>query len=198
MRKWLVIVWLAMIFSGIGALFYYNELIYLLPTPVPKNYRPIGRGKVIQLGPRYAGNSRKPVFLHFFNPDCPCSRFNIAQFKKLAVQYSTRVNFFVVVMSKKGYTAEEIKDKYGLNVPVIFDQPIATACGVYATPQAVIIDAQHKLFYRGNYNSSRYCTDEKTSYARLALNGLLSAHTRMVFNPLSQRAYGCSLPNCTN
>lgn len=184
------------LFYAVGALFWYNEWVYHLPTPVPENYKPIGQGKLISLNGKFAADRSKPLFLHFFNPDCPCSRFNVSNFKSLVKQYGRQVNFAIVVMSNKQFTAKEIQNKFDLNVPVLFDASIATSCGVYSTPQAVLLDTEHKLYYRGNYNSSRYCTDEKTSYAKIAIAGLLHDHTTITFNHLALTAYGCRLPNC--
>jgi len=196
MRKLVVAVWLIILFSGVGALFWYNEIIYHLPTPVPANYKPVNNGTIINLGSDFNAWQGKPVFLHFFNPDCPCSRFNIANFRSLVKQFGDQVKFVVVVINNKRYTAKAIQDKFDLDVPVSFDASLAVACGVYSTPQAALLDAQHTLYYRGNYNQSRYCTDEKTSYAKIALNGLLHDHARLVFSQLALRSYGCSLPDC--
>jgi hypothetical protein len=198
MRKMLIIVWLLLLFSGVGTLFWYNEWMYHLPTPIPENYKPISHGKAIKLNGVLAADNTKPLFLHFFNPDCPCSRFNITNFKSLVKRYGHRVKFVVVVMNNKFYTAKTIQDKFDLDIPVLFDASIATSCGVYSTPQAVLLDQEHKLYYRGNYNSSRYCTDEKTNYAKMAIEGLFHDHEKIIFNQLALRAYGCRLPNCTN
>jgi hypothetical protein len=192
----MVITWLMLLLSAIGALFWYNEWVYHLPTPVPRNYKPVYLGQVISLtGPLNKDHS-KPVFLHFFNPDCPCSRFNISTFRSVVKQYGRQVNFVIVIMSKKTFTVKAIQDKFDLNIPVLFDATIASTCGVYSTPQAVLLDAEHKLYFRGNYNSSRYCTNEKTSFAKIAIAGLLREHLRLVFSQLALKAYGCQLPNC--
>jgi hypothetical protein len=185
-----------LIFSAISALFWYNEVVYHLPTPVPENYRPIGNGKLISLSGPFKNNFSKPVFLHFFNPDCPCSRFNIANFKSIVKQYGGQVNFMVVVVTTRNYTVKDIQNKFDLAIPVLFDAPLAVACGVYSTPQVALLDAQHKLYYRGNYNRNRYCADEKTSYAKIALKGLLFNHQRLGFNELALKAYGCKLAGC--
>jgi hypothetical protein len=198
MKKLIVTAWLMLLISAIAALFWYNDLVYHLPTPVPSHYVPVKRGSVINLNGYLNRYNGKPAFLHFFNPACPCSRFNMLNFKSLAEQYNSKITFVVVVMSNKKYTVKEIQDKFGMNIPVLFDASIATSCGVYSTPQAVLLDAQHKLYYRGNYNSSRYCTDEKTSFAKIAIDGLLNNQTGMSFNPLALKAYGCRLPGCTN
>jgi len=198
MKKLIVITWLLLLFSVIGGLFWYNELVYHLPTPVPKNYKPIGFGRVISLSAPLNHDFSKPLFLHFFNPDCPCSRFNITNFKSLVKQYGQQVNFVVVVISAKTYSVADIQDRFGLNVPVLFDASLAIACGVYSTPQAVLLDTQHKLYYRGNYNSSRYCTDPKTSYAKIAVAGLLNGHARLFFDRQALTAYGCQLADNAN
>jgi hypothetical protein len=54
------------------------------------------------------------------------------------------------------------------------------------------------LYYRGNYNKSRYCTDKKTEYARMALDALLNNNANIGFDQLAIKAYGCQLPKCKN
>jgi hypothetical protein len=197
MKKLMVIVWLLLLLSAVGALFWYNELQYQLPTPIPDGYVAVKQGRLINLNGALKTDHTKPLFLHFFNPDCPCSRFNIKQFKALVNEYGHNLNFVVVVMSTKTFTVQEIQDKFDLKIPVIFDKGIAVACGVYSTPQVALLDNQNRLYYRGNYNRSRYCTDEKTSYAKTAIKGLLNDHANLVFSQLALRSYGCRLPNCT-
>ena len=196
MKKSIILIWLAAIFTGIAFLFWHNELVYSLPTPIPKNYKPVTQGSVIYIPESLHSKNNKPVLLHFFNPDCPCSKFNITHFKSLVKEYSNEVTFAIVVMNNRKYTAEQIQNKFDVKIPVLFDTSIATSCGVYSTPQAVIIDNNQKLYYRGNYNRSRYCTDKKSNYAQQALDSLLHHHPA-IFNQLALRAYGCSLPNCS-
>ncbi len=194
-RKTIVFSLLALLFTGIAMLFWYNELVYSLPTPLPKNYVEIKFGNKISLPNSVQASTSKPLFLHFFNPDCPCSRFNMDHFKSLVNHYGNQVAFAIVVLNNDSYTAKQIQDKFDLQIPVFFDASIAKACGVYSTPQAVIVDNNQRLVYRGNYNRSRYCTDSKTNYAQQALDSLLNnRHT--FFNQFALKAYGCQLPNC--
>jgi hypothetical protein len=219
MRKPVVVTWLVLLLAGIVALFWRNEWIYGLPTPMPSRYQDVKSGTKIELPPeqmaliRLTGShqqtgpagltrqaqTRKPLFLHFFNPDCPCSRFNMPHFKELVKRYDQQVDFAIVLMTNKKYTAGQIRDKFNLPypVPVLTDSNLAVSCGVYSTPQAVIIDTAQKLFYRGNYNRSRYCSDEKSNYAKMALEGLLHNDLTQNFSPLALKAYGCQLPTCT-
>jgi hypothetical protein len=198
MKKLTLIIWLSLLSGGVGAIFWYNDWQYNLPTPVPANYITVNLGTAINLPENVAITKSRPLFLHFFNPLCPCSRFNTPHFKSLVQQYSKDVDFGIVVMSTRNYTAKEIQDKYDLAIPVYFDTAIAVNCGVYSTPQAVIIDPNHNLFYRGNYNKTRYCADKDTEFARMALDSLVQGHLVKQFNPLATKAYGCSLPNCNN
>jgi Redoxin len=197
MRKGIVLGWLTLLFAGVIALFWHNEWVYSLPTPIPKNYIPVKPGEVIPVTLNLHSTNGKPVFLHFFNPDCPCSRFNVAHFKSLVKQYGNEASFEIIVMTNKNYTAKDIQDKFDVTVPVLFDSAIAVACGVYSTPQAVIIDTNGRLFYRGNYNRTRYCADQKTEYARIALDSLLHHRLHIVFDEFALKAYGCTLPSCT-
>jgi hypothetical protein len=111
-------------------------------------------------------------------------------------QYGKAVDFGIVVLTAKGYTASQIQDKFGIRIPVSFDSSIAATCGVYSTPQAVIITAGHKLYYRGNYNKSRYCTNKSSNYAQIALDALLHRDNAIVFDRYALTAYGCRLPEC--
>lgn len=197
MRKFTALIILTIIFSCIAMLFWHNEWVYSLPTPVPANYHQVNTGHQIELNTKLPTAKNKPVLLHFFNPECPCSRFNLPHFKSLVSQYGDKVECAIVVMSKKNYTAEEVQDKFDLSIPVLFDKSLADSCGVYSTPQAVILDAQHKLYYRGNYNKTRYCTDKKSNYAQMALDFLLNNNTKPIFTHEALNAYGCKLPdNC--
>lgn len=195
MRKLLVFTWLGVLVLTIGALFWYNDIIYQLPTPIPANYKPVAIGTSIPLHSLALNNHSKPTFLHFFNPSCPCSKFNIPHFRALVQQYGTQVNFAVVVINGKGASARQIQQRLGVTVPVTFDTSLATACGVYSTPQVALIDAGGRLYYRGNYNRGRYCADEQTNFAKIAIYGVLQGLTRP-FSPLALRSYGCEVISC--
>jgi thiol-disulfide isomerase/thioredoxin len=184
-------------FTGISALFWFNEWQYSLPAPVPVKYQAVNTGTVINVNAEIGLDKSKPVFLHFFNPDCPCSKFNMPYFKKLSHQYADKISFAIVVIAKNGmYTETEIQKKYRLTIPVLFDSSIAAICGVYSTPQAVLLTENNELYYRGNYNKSRYCTDKKSNYAEAAIEALLSKTINPIFNSNALTAYGCTLPVC--
>lgn len=194
-----VVVWLLVLAVGISYLFWFQEWKYSLPTPVPQNYLAVNAGTTVSIK-EIPGvpKDNKPLFLHFFNPDCPCSRFNMTHFKSLVKEYGDQLNFAVITLGKKDrYTDTDIQRKFGIDLPVVFDSSYAAACGVYSTPQAAIITPAQQLYYRGNYNKSRYCTDKKSNYAQIAIEALLQKKELPGYGPAATKSYGCVLPVCT-
>src|SRR5688500_517192 len=101
MRKAVIITWLGIVVLGIALLFWRNEWVFNLPTPVPQNYVAVKSRSTIDLSPMVKLDGEKPKFLHFFNPHCPCSRFNMPHFKELVKAYGHAVDFAIVVMSSR-------------------------------------------------------------------------------------------------
>jgi hypothetical protein len=167
---------LAASFISILAIFWYQENQYLLPTPVPENYEAVNPGEFPNIDINKNNTDNKPVLLHFFNPDCPCSKFNIEHFRQIVSRYKDQIHFYAVLHTEDTQGAKErFLARYELNIPVILDtdKKIAIACGVYSTPQAALITPQGQLYYRGNYNKSRYCTDANSNFAQMAIDSLL-------------------------
>ncbi len=194
----ILVLWLTLLCGGVSYLFWQNEYKYSLPTPIPTDYHAVSTGEHIPINDNVTEKNDKPLFLHFFNPDCPCSRFNIPHVQSLIKQYGDKVNFaFVVMTDDDDYTVEKIQDKFNVKLPVLFDKTIATRCGVYSTPQASILTADGNLYFRGNYNKSRYCTDKNTNYAQIALDSLLNNSTNPSIDKNAFTSYGCELiSNC--
>ncbi|WPP48275.1 DUF6436 domain-containing protein [Catalinimonas niigatensis] len=177
-------------------IFWKEQAVYLLPTPKPGNYHEVALGAkpTLHINQLHVGKSERPLFLHFYNPDCPCSRFNLSQFKAMVKQYQDSVDFYVILhQSDKDQSAVESE----FEVPVIRDDAgkIADAYGVYATPQALILNGSGEIYYRGNYNKARYCTSRETRFAELALDALIEGKPLPQFVELASISYGCSLPS---
>jgi hypothetical protein len=73
------------------------------------------------------------------------------------------------------------------------EEKLAKACGVYSTPQAAILQTDNKLFFRGNYNKSRYCTNKNSNFVQMALDSLIAKKNPPHFSELATDAYGCVL-----
>jgi len=195
MKKIALIVILSGIVVSIGAIFWYQEMQYLMPTPVPVGYKVILPEDLIQYDTALIPEQHKnPKLLHFFNPECPCSRFNLKHFQALNKRYNDEIDFYVVVDSE-----EKIEPAKGLiddDVTIVVDsnKKLANACGVYSTPQAAIIQTSNRLYYRGNYNRSRYCTNKESNFVQMALDSLVANKRPPIFNELATNSYGCSIP----
>ena len=189
---------LASLMLGIaGSALWYQDMRYALPTPRPRGLvqAPVGSSLAARI--QAAGldvPNGQPVALHFYNPDCPCSQFNLDHLRKLVRSYGSQVRFIAVVEGDRHGLAAF--DSAGLNVPANLDShgAIAAACGVYSTPQAVLLDAEGKLYYRGNYNSARYCVSPASEYVRIALESLVAGQPSPTFTPGATVAYGCAIP----
>jgi hypothetical protein len=198
MRRLITFLWLGGLLGVISYVLWHEDWKYTLPTPVPEHYdasRPVNGSYVAS---RTMPASTAPLFLHFFNPDCPCSRFNLPHFRALVNKYGSRIDFAVVAMVKDGeYTEKDIRERIDLDIPVFIDPRVADSCGVYSTPQAVIFDTHRKLYYRGNYNRSRFCADKNTNFAQMAVDSLLSNRDTLIADKAALKSYGCCLPHCT-
>lgn len=194
MRKLIVVGVLLVCFGCMGFLFWQQELQYILPTPVPPNYSSLSINQQVSLPPTFPVG--EAIYFHFFNPDCPCSRFNLKHFRSLTNQFKDKVKIYAVVPAYADVQqASEMIDDNRITILQDLDDQLANACGVYSTPQAVVIDASQKLFYRGNYNRTRYCTLKESNYAEIALTALVSGENPPIFNDFATQSYGCQLPS---
>lgn len=194
MRIAVVTLILIAVSAGIASIFWYQEIQYLLPTPVPKDYRVILPDEVIKfdsvlLPEQYA----KPKLLHFFSPDCPCSRFNLKHFLSLNKAYREEVDFYVVIAKREDVTAAKYMVEKDIKIVVDKNEKLAKACGVYSTPQAALIQRNNKLYFRGNYNRSRYCIDKNSNFVQMALDSLMARKEPPHFIELATQSYGCSI-----
>ncbi|HRG45093.1 MAG TPA: redoxin domain-containing protein [Leptospiraceae bacterium] len=192
-----ILVVLTLIFLGSIAAYivYLEEVRYSLPTPLPAGYTNIAVDTYISPPSPMLAVKGKPLFIHFFNPHCPCSRFNLEHFNTLVLTFSNKVDFAVVLQVEKEDAVAKFK-KMKLNLPFVEDTNgrIAEKYGVYSTPQAVIMNKEGKLHYRGNYNKARYCSLKSSEYARFALEALLRDEKMGELPIYAKIAYGCQLP----
>lgn len=176
------------------SIFWEEQARFLAPTPVPESYVPVSVGTQPDLSKWEVNPENDITLLHFYNPDCPCSRFNRDHLKKLITFYQDRVNFVVVVQNKQDRT--ELPDAFE-NAHAVYDPEgeIADRCGVYSTPQAILLDEEGKIIYRGNYNMARYCTSRDTWFTEMVIKAKLAGKPIPVLPDLAYQAYGCNLPS---
>lgn len=187
----------------VGATLWEQDWRWGLPTDRPANLQQPPVGARLELPEivtaRWSPSSERPLFLHFFNPDCPCSRFNQDHVRDLIRAHRGRMTI-IAVIEPEGATVSPravANAERDLGVPVLLDADgsLARLAGVYSSPQAVLVKAGGALYYRGNYNLARYCTDERTEFARIAIEHLLAGASRYDAPIQARVAYGCPLPS---
>ncbi len=185
---------LLIVFSTIGTIFWYQEVQYLLPTPQPKNYHAILPNEPIKIDTTLISEQHsKPKLFHFFSPDCPCSRFNIKHFLTLKRKYKNEIDFYAVVTDEQKISSAKKMLDDDIIILIDREEKLAKACGVYSTPQAAILQTDNKLFFRGNYNKARYCTNKNSNFVQMALDSLVAKKNPPHFSELATDSYGCVL-----
>jgi peroxiredoxin len=183
--------------SLIGWIFWEHEIKYASPTPLPVNFKNVSVGTTVDLASLNIPSGKSTV-LHFFNPDCPCSKFNMKDFESLSRKYRSEINFYIVLQSDDEDAVADFNERYELDLPVIadVDGAISDRCGIYATPQAVLLNTSSVIYFKGNYNKSRFCTRKETRYVEIALDSLIENKPLPIFvqNELTL-PYGCALPS---
>lgn len=185
-----------LLFGAVWGIFINFEKQYEEPTPVPNNYQEIPLLSDVRLS--FLKKNNKPTLIHFFNPNCSYSIFNLEDFKFLSRKYESTINFVVAIHLKEAetYDLNTIKSDFGNTVQIINDssKEIAEKVGVYATPQAVIINENSQIYYRGNYNKARFCTSKPTNFVELSLMAVLNKQDLPIFDEKATIPYGCVLP----
>jgi len=182
---------------SMGWIFWEQEAKYILPTPVPPQFKDVKFGASVDLSLYHVAPGRITM-LHFFNPDCPCSRFNMMEFERIASKYRDQADVYVVLQSTDEEDVETFRRKYDLNLPILLDHDgaISDRCGIYSTPQSVVLDKESKLYFKGNYNAARYCTRKETSFAEIAMDHLLKGEALPLWVTTELTLpYGCTLPS---
>lgn len=195
-RVSIYLVVLMLIVGGIAHAFWQYEVKYALPTPVPNNLREVCIGDRVDIEP-WVQQNNKPMLLHFFNLLCPCSKFNMKEYLELTRTFGNDMDFMIVLQSDQLSDVIKVQRQHGEDLKVLPDPEgaISDAFGIYATPQAVILDTTGRIYYKGNYNKARFCTQKDTRFAFTAIQHLLAGEALPNFTETATIAYGCSLPS---
>jgi hypothetical protein len=183
----------------VGYAFWHEDWRYSLPAPIPQGLiqPPLGSRLVLPASIAAVKRSGRPLLMHFANPECPCTQFNLDHVRGLEQTFGSKVDFVTVLQSDSDPAESQSEfQSMHLRMPVVYDRgaKIGDWVGVYATPQAAILTADGSLYFRGNYNRSRYCTDESTEFVRLALNALVVNRPLPALPAEATVTYGCPLP----
>lgn len=183
----------------VGYAFWNQDWRYSLPAPRPEGLiqPPLGSRLAPLASIAAVKRSGRPLLMHFANPECPCTQFNLDHVRRLEQTFGNQVDFVTVLQT--GSEPAEARNEFQsmhLGMPAVYDRSaqIGDWVGVYATPQAAILSADGTLYFRGNYNRSRYCSDESSEFVRLALEALVANRPLPQLPAEATVTYGCPLP----
>lgn len=117
----------------------------------------------------------------------------------MTFDYNGKIDFLLIAQTDKEIPnlKDEISSSFFNKIEVSIDEngKIAEEFGIYSSPQVVIVDQNGYIFYKGNYNSARYCTNKQTAFAEISINDLLNKRATQTFNKSATVPYGCVLPS---
>ncbi len=140
---------------------------------------------------------RQPILLNFWNPNCICSQLNEPVVRSLVKTYAPDgVQFVTIVECSSGESHSALLAWNARRMPhmaVVLDPggKIARQMGVWATPGAVLLNAQGRVAYTGGYNIARFCHALSTSWVAIALRALVQH--KPIPHPVTPY-YGCRIP----
>lgn len=134
--------------------------------------------------------SHKAVAVVFLSTVCPYARYFVSHLRELNAEYGEKSVLILGVNSNSTENAEEVaadarRRRY--DFPIVKDEGhrIADILGARVTPEALVIDSEGRLRYRGRVRSKIGSTDLKD-----ALDDVLAGHK--VRTP-EAKAFGCAI-----
>jgi hypothetical protein len=137
------------------------------------------------LDEQIAGNSDQSaaIVVHYYDPKCPCTRFNNEHVLELITTYQAKgVHFMVKVPDEAAKRSAQ--GVFG-DVEV---QVISASSAPSASPAALVVDAQGLPVYVGPYSPGAVCTSKSGDFVGLALDDMLSGKD---FKQTVNLANGC-------
>jgi len=130
-------------------------------------------------GNKVALNSfaNKPLAVVFICNHCPYVKHIAEKMAEVAARFQANGGVFVAINSNDAAnypddSPEKMVDminEYGFNFPYLFDetQEIAHAYQAACTPDLYLFDSEHRLYYRGQFDSARPHNEEAVTGADL-------------------------------
>ena len=153
---------------------------------------------LIKQAPPQSKNLKPISLVHFWNPDCPCSRFNEVHVKKIMSDYADKnIQFTIVVsgnndemreqrklLAQKVFTGKAVKD-------IRSDWPMGK--GPVSSPAVGVINSDGELVYFGPYSLGARCAPDQGQFVEKTLDRL-NKQKALSKKQLNTLAVGCFCP----
>ncbi len=141
--------------------------------------------------------SGKPVLIGFIASDCITVNHIRKEFVRFASEYQKKGLETIAINPNEGGGTEEmindtIQHHYSFHYLFDVNQDVARAYQVVCTPDFFMLDANHKLYYLGQFDDSRHNNNKLVDGhdIRMAANALLNGEAA----PIEQKpSFGCSI-----
>jgi len=133
------------------------------------------------------------TLVHFWDPACPCSRFNEAHVRDLIAAYRHKgIGFVVVAHAAADVAAHAVIRRaaaaFGDQVPLVIQRASTAMVLPPSSPATAIFAADGELAYFGPYSVGAVCTTGSGAFVETVLNRLLRGDNPRQVNTL---AFGC-------
>ena len=128
-------------------------------------------------------------FLHFWQPDCSCNRFNRSHVNDIAAKYREKdFQLITIVRPHPDYNNQQLinmaKDEFDSIVLIDKSQQFSGKARIPAAPAAAVIDKQGKLAYFGPYSDSTFCGLGGTDFVGRVANLLVKGEKPSIINTM--------------
>lgn len=137
--------------------------------------------------------------VHFWNPACPCNRFNEVHVKKIISEYAGKNVKFTIVVS--GSNEQERNQRQILAQQVFTHKAVKEIRsdwpmdkGPPSSPAVGVINRSGELVYFGPYSLGARCAPDKGKFVETVLDGLYENKKRAGKKQLNTLAVGCFCP----
>lgn len=131
------------------------------------------------------------VVVHFWDPDCLCSRFNNSHVQSLIDDFGTKGVKFLIVLNAASEQQEDAWQKGRTLFPsatIISSRALGLPTPIPASPSTAIVDSQGQLAYFGPYSLGGLCLSSDEGFVETILSTLLAGR-RSELNTIS--GFGC-------
>ena len=140
--------------------------------------------------------SRKATVINFWQPDCPCNRYNERHLRKLVEVFQPQGVRFVSITSQQHIKFSRQKDKTfkRLTTPLLIDKfaQLNTHFKHSAAPAVAIFDHYGKMVYFGPYSIGAMCFSSKDGWVESQLQQVLAGKNLDPY--INVAAVGCYCP----
>jgi hypothetical protein len=138
------------------------------------------------------GTLSKITILHFWDPDCPCARFNQVHVRDLiSIHGAGDIRFVIVVPAEHAREGDRLRQRaetvFGTGIEVVIDHG-ELANAVPSSPAAAIFAADRELAYFGPYSIGAVCSQGQGNFVETVLTRLKQGQNPHFLNTM---AVGC-------